>query len=60
MIMASLPVFGEITAVVFTANKVPRGAQHPDTISHDRTSLLKVDFVVPFNNASKFLPMQGT
>lgn len=42
MIIASLPVFGEITAVVFTANKVPRGTQHPDAISHDRSGLLKV------------------
>lgn len=42
MIMASLPVFGEITAVVFTANKVLGGAQHPDTISHHWFGLLKV------------------
>lgn len=40
MIIASLPVFGEITAVVFAANKVPRGTKHPDAISHDWSVLL--------------------
>lgn len=67
MIITSLPVFGEITAVVFTANQVPRGVQHPDTISHEWSGLLKVDFfpppqdfVLPFNTAYKFfLSMHG-
>lgn len=54
MIIASLHVFGEITALVFTANKVPRGIQHPDCVFHDLFSLHEVDFVVKFNSANKF------
>lgn len=40
----SLFVFWEITAVVFTANKLPRGARHPDAVSPDRFGLLKTEY----------------
>lgn len=36
-------VFGEITAVVFPANKVPRGAELPGAIFNKWSGLLKVD-----------------
>lgn len=42
MIIASLPVFGEITAVVFA-----RGTKHSDAISHDWSVLLITDFPTP-------------
>lgn len=43
MIMASALLFGEITAVVFTANKTPGGAQRSDSISLDFSRLLRGD-----------------
>lgn len=41
--MASALLFGEITAVVFTANKAPGGAQHSDSISLNCSRLLGGD-----------------
>lgn len=41
MIMDSLPVLVEITAVVLMENKVSRGAQHLHTISNRWSSLLQ-------------------
>lgn len=57
MIMDSLPVLVEITAVVLMENKVSRGAQHLHSISHQWSSLLKDDscrnIVVPSNTVLK-------
>lgn len=39
VIITSLPAFGEITAVVSAANKVPGGAQYHAAIAHDITFL---------------------
>lgn len=43
MIMASALLFGEITAVVFTANKAPGGAQRSDSVSLNCSRLLGGD-----------------
>ena len=59
MIIASLPVFWEITAVVFTANKLPRGATILIPCLINCPVLLKEilvfskHFVFPFNSAYK-------
>lgn len=57
VIIASLPVFGEITAVVCATNKVPRGIQHPDPISHKWSACLKGDF---FFFAQSFVALFNT
>lgn len=43
MIMASALLFGEITAVVFTANKAPGGARRSDSVSLKCSRLLGGD-----------------
>lgn len=61
MIMASALLFGEITAVVSTANKAPGGAQRSDSISLNCSRRLRGDLLIfsqvspPLGSACKCL-----